>query len=435
MVIRDQAQERSVLSTAELRGWVARLSVLDTGVGDAERVDQLRLLEGLKAAAAAAQARVTVDFARSQVAADPAQEGRGVAAQVALARRDSPHRGARHVGLAQALVSEMPHTLAALSRGQISEWRATLMVRETAVLSVEDRRRVDTRLAGRLEHLGDRGVEREARALAYQLDPGSILRRGRRAVADRRVSLRPAPDTMTLLTGFLPVAHGVAAYAALSRDADLLRQDGDPRSRGQLMADLMIARLTGQEPATGVPVEVQVVMSDRALLGDDPTHDHTAAYLVGGGPIPASLARDLVADAAQAWIRRLYTSPTDGTLVAMDSRRRSFDGKLRQFLVTRDQICRTPWCDAPIRHADHITAAADHGTTSGANGQGLCEACNYTKALPGWTARTVRAGPRHEVITTTPTRHTVHSRAPALPGWKPTRSRLEAVFTNLLLSA
>ncbi len=428
---RDDAARRSLLTTAELRGWVARLSDLDAGVGDAERVDQLRLLEELKGAAAAAQARVTSAFARSQVEADPAQEGRGVAAQVALARRDSPHRGGRHVGLATALVAEMPHTLAALSRGQISEWRATLMVRETAVLSVEDRRRVDVRLAGRLEDLGDGGVEREARRLAYELDPGSILRRGRRAEADRRVTLRPAPDTMTLLTGFLPVAQGVAAYAALTRDADQLRQHGDPRSRGQLMADLMVARLTGQETNTGVPVEVQVVMSDRALLADD----HTAAYLVGGGPIPAGLARDLVADAAQVWVRRLYASPVDATLVAMDSRRRAFDGKLRQFLVTRDQTCRTPWCDAPIRHADHITSAADNGTTSAANGQGLCEACNYTKALPGWSSRTVRAGPRHEVVTTTPTRHTVHSRAPALPGWKPPRSRLEAAFTKLLLSA
>ena len=439
MDIRDQSARRSVLTTAELRGWVARLSVLDAGVGDAERVDQLRLLEELKGAAAAAQARVTVDFARSQVEVDPAQEGRGVAAQVALARRDSPHRGARHLGLATALVAEMPHTLAALSRGRISEWRATLMVRETAVLSVEDRRMVDFRLAPRLEHLGDGGVEREARRLAYELDPGSILRRGRRAVADRRVSLRPAPDTMTLLTGFLPVAQGVAAYAALTRDADRLKQEGDPRSRGQLMADLMVARLTGQQPASGVPVEVQVVMSDRALLGnnrgDDPDPDHAAAHVVGGGPIPAGLARDLVAEAARVWVRRLYASPVDGTLVAMDSRRRVFDGKLRQFLVTRDQTCRTAWCDAPIRHADHITAAADNGSTSAVNGQGLCEACNYTKALPGWTARTVRAGPRHEVLTTTPTRHTVHSRAPALPGWKPPHSRLEAAFTNLLLTA
>jgi hypothetical protein len=52
MEIRDQAQRRSVLRTAELRSWVARLSVLDAAVGDVERVDQLRLLEELKGAAA-----------------------------------------------------------------------------------------------------------------------------------------------------------------------------------------------------------------------------------------------------------------------------------------------------------------------------------------------------------------------------------------------
>ena len=179
------------------------------------------------------------------------------------------------------------------------------------------------------------------------------------------MTLRPAPDTMTLLTGFLPVAQGVAAYAALTRDADQLKQHGDPRSRGQLMADLMIARLTGQEPADrgaggGAGGDVRPGPA-REQSGHDPDPEHAAAHLVGGGPIPAGLARDLVAEAAQVWVRRLYASPVDGTLVAMDSRRRIFDGKLRQFLVIRDQTCRTPWCDAPIRHADHITAAADHG--------------------------------------------------------------------------
>jgi hypothetical protein len=413
MEIQGGATRAVVLTAAELRDWIGRLAGLDPAVGDEERIEQLRLLEELKGAASAAQAVVTCAFVESQVESDPAQEGRGVAAQVGLARRDSPHRGARHVGLAKALVHEMPQTLAALARGRISEWRATIMARETAVLSVEDRRSVDVQLAPRLEHLGDAGVEREARKLAYELDPGSILRRGRRVEADRRVTLRPAPDTMTLLTGFLPVAQGVAAYAALTRDADLLKQQGDLRTRGQLMADLMVERLTGQQRATDVPVEVQIVMTDRALLGDD----RSAANVAGHGPIPGGLARRLVADAATAWVRRLYTSPADGSLVSMDSRRRTFDGTLRQFLIIRDQTCRTPWCDAPIRHADHVRATSDSGTTSASNGQGLCEACNYTKALPGWSARPVRAGPRHEVMATTPTGWTVRSRAPAMPGW------------------
>jgi hypothetical protein len=37
----------------------------------------------------------------------------------------------------------MPHTLAALETGVLSEWRATLLVRESACLDVEDRRRLD----------------------------------------------------------------------------------------------------------------------------------------------------------------------------------------------------------------------------------------------------------------------------------------------------
>ena len=97
---------------------------------------------------------------------------------------------------------------------------------------------------------------------------------------------------MSRLTGFLPVAQGVAAYAALGREADRLRAAGDPRSRDQIMADTLYERVTGQAVAAGVPVEVHLVMTDTTLLGggDEP------ADLVGGGPIPAPAARDLLRD-------------------------------------------------------------------------------------------------------------------------------------------
>ncbi|HEY1158895.1 MAG TPA: hypothetical protein VGE95_21745, partial [Arthrobacter sp.] len=52
--------------------------------------------------------------------------------------------------------------------------------------------------------------------------------------------------------------------------------------------------------------------------------------------------------------------------------------------------------------------------------QGLCEACNHSKEMPGWTAKPV-PGPRHTVATTTPTGHTYHSTAPPLPGSGPAR--------------
>ncbi len=418
----------ATMPTAEELGeLLVRLSGSESASSDAERIDLLGALEALKGAAAAAQARITVAFDRSQRreqalrGVSAREQGRGVAGQVALARHDSPVKGGRHVGLAKALVLEMPHTLQALTTGRISEWRATLAVRETAVLSAEHRRQVDAELADRLDALGDSGVAREARKIGYRLDPAAALRRIRGAHGDRRVSLRPAPDTMSYLTGFLPAAQGVAVQAALSRHADAMRATGDGRSRGQIMADTLVERVTGQAAAGSVPVGVQLVMSERSLLGAD----DAPARLAGYGPVPASLARSLIradeaSTRAEAWVRRLYTSPATGELVAMDSRRRAFPEGIRRYVVARDEVCRTPWCDAPIRHIDHVEGAADGGPTSEANAQGLCEACNYTKETPGWSSSVSRAGPS-AVTVRTPTGHRYTSRAPDPPG-KPSRA-------------
>ena len=103
-------------------------------------------------------------------------------------------------------------------------------------------------------------------------------------------------------------------------------------------------------------------------------------------------------EADHAWLRRLYTTPDRSSLVAMDSRRRTFTGGLRRFLVLRDQVCRTPWCDAPIRHLDHVRSDIEDGETSAGNAQGLCESCNYTKQIAGWLARSLadeRGSPAH----------------------------------------
>jgi hypothetical protein len=86
--------------------------------------------------------------------------------------------------------------------------------------------------------------------------------------------------------------------------------------------------------------------------------------------------------------------------------------------VLRDQTCRTPGCDAPIRHLDHVRRAARGALTSAPNGQGLCEACNYAKEAPGWRADVVSIEP-HVVEITTPTGHVYRSQAPPQPGADP----------------
>ena len=207
-------------------------------------IDQIRGLEDLKSLACARQADTTVAFDLSQRreqadAGVPAvEQGAGVAAQIALARRESPAKGSRLLGLAKTLTG-MPHTFAAFRTGLLNEWRVTLIVKETICLTPEDRAGVDEELApdtGTLNGTGDKAIIAAVRAAAYRRDPASVAKRAARAVTERGVSLRPAPDTMTYLTALLPAAQGVAAYAALVRDADTTRAAGDDRSLGQVMA-------------------------------------------------------------------------------------------------------------------------------------------------------------------------------------------------------
>ncbi len=159
-------------------------------------------------------------------------------------------------------------------------------------------------------------------------------------------------------------------------------------------------------------VEIQLVMTDRTLLDGD----EEPAILTGYGPIPAALARRLIRGAdpgTTTWVRRLFTDPVTGHLSTADTRRRIFTPTARHYLIARDQYCRTPYCGAPIRHADHTTPHARGGPTSISNGQGLCENCNYTKQAPGWNHQATGDGVG--ILTTTPTGHTTRSDPPPPP--------------------
>ncbi|OBK34472.1 HNH endonuclease [Mycobacterium sp. 1165196.3] len=380
--------------------------------------------ERAKSAAAADQARAAAALdalrrANEAAAGVPvAQRGRGVASEIALARHDSPARGGRHLGFAKALVHEMPHTLAALESGRLSEWRATLIVRESACLDVEDRRALDAELCGdgsSLDGMGDARIAAAARAIAYRLNAQAVVDRAAKAESERTVTIRPAPDTMTWVSALLPVAQGVSVYAALKRAADTTV---DQRSRGQVMADTLVERVTGCPAEVAQPVAVNLVISDESLFGAAPT----AANVDGYGPIPAAVARQLVNGAvldprSRATLRRLYRHPRSGALVAMESRARRFPKSLATFIGFRDGRCRTPYCDAPIRHRDHARPHRRGGLTSAANGLGLCERCNYVKEVPGWrvAAETDENG-LHTADFITPTGMHYRSGAPPAPG-------------------
>ncbi|PXX08482.1 HNH endonuclease [Mycolicibacterium moriokaense] len=399
------------------------LAAVDPHADEAALVEQIAWLERVKSAAAAGQARAAAALDEKRRAGEAAagvptaKLGRGVAGEVALARRDSPARGGRHLGLGKALVHEMPHTLAALECGALSEWRATLIARESACLSADDRRVLDAELCGdvsRFDGMGDGRIVAAAKEIAARLDAQAVVDRAAKAEADRTVTIRPAPDCMTYVTALLPVAQGVGVYAALKRSADTTFDD---RSRGQVMADTLVERVTGHPAEEPEHVALNLVMSDQALWGQD----NAPAVLEGYGPIPALVAQRLVRDAvvderSLATLRRLYREPKSGSLVAMESRSRFFPKGLAGFIGVRDRTCRTPYCDAPIRHRDHATPRNRGGPTSAGNGLGECERCNYTKEAPGWRVAAGEENGVHTAEFVTPTGARYRSTAPPLPG-------------------
>src|SRR4051812_25127972 len=166
--------------TDQLRRWLASAPEVTGGrCSEAEVIDRIRALEELKAIAAAEQARLIARLyadRQAREAADKvpaAKRCAGLGTEIALARGVSPHQGNRHLGVALALTRELPQTFAALSAGEISEWRATLVVRETAVLSAEHRLEVDRPLARHLSGSGggDRQVANEARRIRHPPEP------------------------------------------------------------------------------------------------------------------------------------------------------------------------------------------------------------------------------------------------------------------------
>ena len=379
------------------------------GPSEAELIDELARVQRLKSSLEALQASLARAFGRRHVASqtasgrvEPDRLERSVVAQVASACRTSPYQGRKLVVLGRDLRNGLDHVRALFVAGDIGATKAAAVVAATADLDAGERARVDAVLAGHdLAGMGTQQIRDLARYAAAQVVPEKFRARAETARKARRVTLRPGEDGMTWLTAHLPVEQGVACAAALERAYRRVQVDPAPltRTRGQVMADTLVERITGQTTAEHVNVEVQVVVPVNALI--DPSSP-LPAEIPGHGPIPMSALASM--RGRKRW-RRLLTS--DGIVIGGDSKRRAFPGFLDMLIRARDRHrCSEPYCDAPIRQIDHIVRVEDGGETDFLQGRGVCEFHNYVRELPGWAVERTDEG----VETTTPTGHRYLSR-------------------------
>ena len=100
----DLGMQTATLDAARVREWVHEVARASSPADDGSRLDLVSALEELKCAAEGLQGDLAVDVDASmrERAADrgvpSARQGQGVAAEIALARRESLHRGQRYLG-------------------------------------------------------------------------------------------------------------------------------------------------------------------------------------------------------------------------------------------------------------------------------------------------------------------------------------------------
>ncbi|MDQ0632203.1 hypothetical protein QFZ40_000112 [Arthrobacter pascens] len=146
--------------------------------------------------------------------------------------------------------------------------------------------------------------------------------------------------------------------------------------------------------------QVLITVPVFALMGltDEP------ATLDGYGPIPASMARTLVADGADSF-HRVLTDPRDGAPLEIGRTSYRIPTAMRQWLRLRDGKCPFPGCNnhSLDNEADHLLAWHKGGTTGITNLSQPCRkhhrlkhttAWKPTQATknkpPGWTSPTGR---------------------------------------------
>src|SRR5215212_788502 len=259
-----------------------------------ERVAQL---EEEKNAVAARQADAILALGRAIAAEqidrgvdDPTEIQRVVADRVGIACRVSAHEGGKRVRIARDL--HAGHTLirGLFAAGMLSEQKIAVITDAGTHLDPDERAQVDERLAQqRIETFGVRRIHDLARKIAAEVSREKFEARRRRARSGRRVTVRRSSEPgMADLTAHLPVEQAVACYAALRKAVNEVWVQPEPvlRGQGQIMADTLVERLTGQATAEDVDIAVHIMVPVEALL--DPNCP-LPAEIPGYGPVPVDL--------------------------------------------------------------------------------------------------------------------------------------------------
>ncbi len=370
-------------------------------------LDTLAEIARLESRTAALKVRTTATYLEAATAiAPPAASPReqtaqemSIVAEIACVLTVSERTAGALIAESHALTTGLPRTLLALQAGAISWQHARIMIDEAASLGPAGVSSLESHFLdpdaanpARGCPAGDLVPSRfraKARTWRERHHPVSIEKRHATSVSDRRFEYAPDRDGMAWISAYLPADTASGIWNRTTSAARALQSPTEPRTLSQLRADIAAIWLLGAagtvgaagtagtagtavvsaggEPAgaplTRVPspaaqVLVTVPVFSLLSLTDEP------AMLDGYGPIPASMARALVADGATSF-HRVLTDPMTGAPLEIGRTKYRIPAAMRQWLRLRDGKCPFPGCNGQSldNEADHLLAWADGGTT------------------------------------------------------------------------
>lgn len=407
---------------------VLRAEAVQSGCGQPPEIDPLETLAGgcldilaglarAEARIAALKAEATAKYAESARSMAPqdmpvqAQE-MAIAAEIGCLLAIGDRAAGALVAQSYALATSLPLTLEALKVGSVSWQHAKVIVDETATL--------DRDAAGALEahFLDDEALKsarrcpigempayrfrRNARTWRERHHPDTIEKRHAKGAEDRCLEYSPEQDGMARVSAYLPADRAMAIWNRCTAIARGLQGPHEDRTLAHLRADVFAAAALRRDSGSGtgagtdtvasgpadIPTprtEVLVTVPVFSLLGmtDEP------AMLDGQGPIPVSMARDLVANGADSFYRVLV-DPRDGAPLEIGRSSYRLTKAMRNWLRMRDGKCPFPGCSnhSLDNDADHLLAWHHGGTTGISNLGQPCPRHHRLKHSSGWRPTT-----------------------------------------------
>ncbi|MFB0838670.1 DUF222 domain-containing protein [Arthrobacter sp. E44] len=368
-------------------------------------LDGLGIVARIEAATAAVKVRLLTEYAEATSAMEgPAESAyessareMSLVAEVACVLTIGERAASGLLGEAHALTTTLPAALDALAAGKISWQHARIMVDETtglndaAAAALEahflDPEAPNAARGAAVGELAPARFRRKVRAWRERHHPESLEARHAKSVEDRRMEYSPDRNGMAWVSLYMAADKACAIWNKTSAAARGLQGPNEPRTLTQIKADVAAERLLGDSghssgSGPSIKADVLVTVPVFSVLGttDEP------AELDGYGPIPASMARKLVAEGAGSFYRVLV-DPRDGAPLEIGRTSYRLPESLKRWLKMRDGKCTFPGCSnhSQDNEADHLTAWEHGGPTGISNLGQLCPKHHRLKHRTGWS--------------------------------------------------